>query len=293
MLSKCANPTCSSSYFKKDGTFYRPSDGRHVQRFRCKVCKKQFSASTFQRTFRQNKRRVNHPVYKYICSGVSMRRTALNLNIHRTTVARKLAYLAGLAIHKQQKYLKSSAPIKHFHFDDLITLEHTKCKPLSVSLGVESKTRKIIGFEISEMPASGPLAEISRRRYGRRPNNRPFGIQTLFKRIQKYLDESVTIYTDEDVLYPKYVKKYFPKATHKRFKGAKSRSSGLGELKKLRNDPLFSINHTFAMLRANINRLIRRTWCTTKKKECLIQHLSIYMHFHNTILIAQTKIAIG
>ena len=163
-MQESENLTCSSRHFKKDGTFYRASDGRHVQRFRCKVCKKQFSASTFQRTFGHNKRRVNHPVYKSLCSGVSMRRTALNLNIHRTTVARKLAYLAELARHKQQKYLKSSAPIKHFHFDDLITLEHTKCKPLSVSLGVESKTRKIIGFEVSERPASGSLSEFFRTR---------------------------------------------------------------------------------------------------------------------------------
>jgi hypothetical protein len=29
------------------------------------------------------------------------------------------------------------------------------------------------------------------------------------------------------------------------------------------------------MLRANLNRLFRRTWCTTKKPEGLIDHLSI------------------
>jgi hypothetical protein len=42
------------------------------------------------------------------------------------------------------------------------------------------------------------------------------------------------------------------------------------------------------MLRANINRLFRRTWCTTKKKEGLMQHLAVYMDFHNRILLQGT-----
>jgi hypothetical protein len=39
------------------------------------------------------------------------------------------------------------------------------------------------------------------------------------------------------------------------------------------------------MLRANINRLFRRTWCTTKKPERLEQHLAVYMDFHNRVLV--------
>jgi hypothetical protein len=49
--------------------------------------------------------------------------------------------------------------------------------------------------------------------------------------------------------------------------------------------PLFKINHTCAMLRANINRLFRRTWCTTKRPEMLKNHLDIYLHFHNKYLL--------
>ena len=46
-------------------------------------------------------------------------------------------------------------------------------------------------------------------------------------------------------------------------------------------DPLFALNHTAAMFRANVNRLIRRTWCTTKKRERLADHLTLYMAHHN------------
>ena len=33
--------------------------------------------------------------------------------------------------------------------------------------------------------------------------------------------------------------------------------------------------------------LFRRTWCTTKKKECLEQHLAVYLDFHNRVLISR------
>ena len=51
-------------------------------------------------------------------------------------------------------------------------------------------------------------------------------------------------------------------------------------------DPIFSLNHTCAMLRANICRLIRKTWCTTKKRERLVDHIAIYTYLHNRSLKA-------
>jgi hypothetical protein len=36
-----------------------------------------------------------------------------------------------------------------------------------------------------------------------------------------------------------------------------------------------------------VNRLIRRTWCTTKKRERLKDHLDIYVQFHNEVLLKE------
>jgi len=217
-------------------------------------------------------------------SGVSMRRISLILGIHRTTVSRKLSFLAEVADKKHQEYMTARPKVKDVQFDELITIEHTKCKPLSVSMAVENKTRQILGFEVSIIPASGHLAEISRRKYGRRPNLKSKGIMNLFKRIKYCIEVGPVFSTDEDNIYPRLIKRFFPGAIHKQYKGAKSRDRGLGELKKLNYDPLFSINHTFAMLRANINRLFRKTWCTTKKPDRLSQHLMVYLLFHNSLL---------
>ena len=138
---------------------------------------------------------------------------------------------------------------------------------------------------MSQIPASGPLADFSRRKYGPRPNHRPSALQRLLERVRPFVEENAAISSDKDPLYSALVKRNFPKAVHHRYPGGRGCVTGQGELKKLRFDPLFALNHTCAMLRANINRLFRRTWCTTKKRECLEQHLTLYMAFHNMVLL--------
>ena len=44
------------------------------------------------------------------------------------------------------------------------------------------------------------------------------------------------------------------------------------------------MNDTLAMFRANINRLIRKTWGTTKDPERLMDHLAIVVSMQHTIL---------
>ena len=217
-------------------------------------------------------------------SGVSMRRAALILRVNRKTIARKLVFLGIIAKSYLFELNLEQPKANIFEFDDLETIEHTKCKPLSVTLAVESRTRRILGFEVSRMPAKGHLAKISVKKYGFRKDERPLGRQKLFSNIKPLVKDDVEIRSDESPHYPKDVKTYFPNSRHICFKGLRERNSGFGELKKGGYDPLFSINHTFAMLRANIHRLIRRTWCTTKKPERLENQIAIYAIFHNMML---------
>jgi hypothetical protein len=172
-------------------------------------------------------------------------------------------------------------PAIEIQFDDLETHEHTKCKPLSVALAVEAKTRKILGFQVSRMPAKGRLSKISLKKYGPRRDERARGWRDLLSSLKSYITPTASITTDDNPHYPKMVRLQFPKAIHVRVKGGRGSSTGQGELKKLKFDPLFSLNHTCAMLRANLNRLFRKTWCTTKTIKGLIDHLSIYVAFHN------------
>ena len=270
----------------RNGSFFRKSDSKRVSRYYCRICRKHFSRASFQVCFGQKKRRVNTPLQKLLVSGVSQRRAAILLKIDSKTVARKLKFLADQARLKHEDWLKQFElnPINSIQFDDLETSEHSKCKPLSVSLAVDPSSRKIIGFQVSQMPAKGYLASIARRRYGFRKDERSKGWNELMKALKPMVTSNVLFTSDENPHYPKYIFRHHPSATHETTPGRRGCVVGQGELKRGGFDPLFTLNHTCAMLRANLNRLFRRTWCTTKKRQGLIDHLSLYMVYHNQVL---------
>lgn len=287
MKPNCPNKTCLSSDVKKDGSFYRHDDARNIQRFKCKVCKARFSSATLSPTYKQKKRRINPILFKLLCSGVSLRRSAEIINVTRNTITRRLIFFAKQARVNQEKLLAQLQNSLYFvQLDDLITIEHTKLKPLSVSVAVDSTQRIILGAKVSKIAAFGHLAEVSRRKYGVRKSELPKALDELFAQIKKAVHPEVVIQSDEHRLYPKFIKKHFPFATHIQEESAPSAVTGQGELKKKKFDPLFSINHSLAMLRANINRLFRRTWCTTKIPERLQDHLDIYIQYHNSKILS-------
>jgi len=289
MTPICPNSACysfgSKNFVRKNGRFYRRCESRYIARFICLQCKKSFSHATGTLEYRQRKRRENSILRNLLASGVSLRRSAFILGVSRTTIDRKLIYLSKKARLSQQDFLKSiQGTVTDMQFDDLITTEHTKLKPLTVSLAVDKKRRFILGAEVGKIPAFGHLAELSRRKYGMRPNDHQKTLDNLFKTIAPALIEKPLIESDEHSLYPFVVKKYAPRAEHVRHKGGRGCIVGQGELKKLARDPLFTLNHTCAMLRANINRLIRKTWCTNKKIERLKMHLDIFIDFYIRVI---------
>jgi transposase-like protein len=270
----------------RKGRYFRSSDGQWIQRYLCRSCGITFSSATLLACYRQKKRKLNHRLDLLFSSTVSQRRAAILLRINRKTAVRKFRFLAEQARLQQQEWIRQLAqtPVSEVQFDDLETSEHSKCKPLSVTLAVEPNSRKILNFQVSSMPAKGHLAEIARKKYGPRKDQRPEGWDALFRTLRPIVCADAEFLSDENPHYPRHLKRHFPKATHRRVLGRRGCIVGQGELKKIGRDPLFSLNHTCAMLRANMNRLLRRTWCTTKTKQGLIDHLWIYMRYHNQVL---------
>jgi hypothetical protein len=93
-------------------------------------------------------------------------------------------------------------------------------------------------MEVSQIPAFGHLASLARKKYGDRQ--------------------------DEHQRYPHFISVYLPRSRHEALKSERSSVAGQGELKKMQFNLLFIVNHTCALLRADVNRLIRKTWCSTK-----------------------------
>lgn len=253
------------------------------------MCGCYFSQATFSDQYCQKVRRINAPLRQYLCSSVSQRRAAKLLGVDRKTVARRFLFLSKRARENHFEFIKAyrNAPLDSIQFDDLETSIHTKCKPASVALAVEPKYRKILNFEVSQMPPKGLLARRAYKKYGPRKDHRPSGWDRLLQSLIPIAIPETKFTSDENPHYPKFVAKHHPSASHETTPGGRGAIVGQGELKKLAFDPLFSLNHTCAMLRANINRLVRKTWCTSKTMEGLTAHLWLYVDFHNSELTAQ------
>lgn len=269
----------------KYGTFRRSEDLTLQQRYRCLGCLKSFSTATLHPCYRQRRRSLNSQVFHLYVSGCSQRRIAKLLGCNPKTMVRKFLFLSEWAKFYFEQHRSLFQPSQEVEFDDLETFEHSKMKPLSVAMVVESKTRRILGFNVARMPAKGLLAARARKKYGKRGDERAFKRNNLFEGLKAHIDPSAKIKSDENPHYSRPIRKHFQACTHVIFKGRRGCVVGQGELKAGGYDPLFTLNHTFAMFRANMNRLFRRTWNTTKKPERLEKHIWLYCLYHNLILL--------
>ncbi len=265
----------------KRGFYRRPSDQKKVQRYHCKSCKISFSDQTYAIDYRQQKRWFNQSCFLTLCSGVSQRRTAYIFRVVPRTIARRVKKFGEICEKNLEKYRDNRAKANEVEFDELETFIHTKLKPVTIPIAVEKKTRKVLALSIGNIGAKGHLKQISIKKYGRRPSERLPALKSMAKDLQKCLASKANIGSDKCPLYPKLVRDYFPEASHHTCTGSRGAVVGLGELKKTVFDPIFTLNHTYAMFRDNLKTLSRRTWATAKRKDRLLLLLNIYAWFHN------------
>lgn len=285
--------TPNSGHVVRFGSFYRRSDSRWIRRFRCRVCSRTFSFATLSPEFGQINRRINSKVLRLLCSTTSQRDVARVLGVDRKTVIRRFVFLsfqARVAMAREIRKHEAHAQ-ERIYFDEMESFEHSKCKPLSIPIAVSAKGNKILSLGVARMPAKGLLAAVSRKRYGRRIDERPEVLHEFMQRLKPYVTPQTEFISDQSPHYPPVVRRFFRENTHTQFKGRKGCVTGQGELKRGGFDPLFELNHTCAMLRAHISRLLRRSWVTTKRPDRLLAHLWLYAHYHNTVLTRRLQIA--
>lgn len=284
MRPRCG--TCAGKELSRSGHFIRKSDGTRVQRWRCSQCGHSRSSAQFSPCYRQNKRHLNPIILKLLCSAVSQRRIALILGISRLTVARKFRFLAMQAALKNQKARAAykKCPATRVYVDEMEDRIHTKCKPAAIALLV-TEDRKILAHSTSRiLPKNRKLLKITKKKYPEWIPNSRERFDDLIRVSSPLVAPEARISSDQKIYYAPSIKRYLPQAEHRQFASRRAVVAGQGELKQGGRDPLFALNHTCAMLRANINRLVRRTWCTSKRLDALHAHIEIYTHFHNSIL---------
>lgn len=220
---------------------------------------------------------LNPKLQKLLIEGSSIRSSSRLLGMTYANTYRKFKWLIQLAKVEKDK-LHFSA--KTLQFDEMETILHTKCKPLSIAIMV-NENYQILSLKVAQMPAKGKLAQISRKKYGKLPDEREQIMHESFKDLKlKLLNKPVKVLSDEKPSYRKFVKEYFPEAlyeTHSRIDKDLHRDRLHEKIHKKPFDPLFQLNQRCALLRSQIKRLTRRSWCTTKKLENLQGHLDLFI----------------
>ena len=144
----CPFSESSACRVQKKGFFPKQSTrAARIQRFRCLDCRKSFSGQTHSLTYRERLPYLDQSVFRILAGGVSQRKCAEFLGIHRDTVARKLVRLARFAAAQEVPgAAKVFGETTTAVFDEMETFEHTKMKPISITVAVTEKTRPIRDF---------------------------------------------------------------------------------------------------------------------------------------------------
>lgn len=271
----------------KSGTFMRKGDRAKIQRFFCVACKLTFSSSSDSLLRNIKKRQYFEQIFLRLTSGTSMRRTARELCISRNTLSLLLPVMGRVARREHEQWLKSKSKVSDVQFDELITFESSRCKPVAVAVVVDSLSMEVLSFSVAKASPHFKQSKVAQKIYGTRTDQKKRGLVQSLKSAAPIMSNDCVVSSDQCPMYSGVMQSVFSgySLIYRQFKSRRARTVGFGEMKTGGYDPLFSINHTLAMFRSNVSRLQRRTWNTTKKRSRLYYHLSIMVRFLNMVLI--------
>lgn len=197
-------------------------------------------------------------------------------------------FLSKNAEEEHSKRLQQKAfDTTQVQFDEMLSFEHTRLKPLSIALAVQSDNYKIIDVQVAQSHYQGRLSSIALKKYGPRGDQSKEARIHVLKTLESQIRTDCHITTDAKPHYPLEVREYFPKASLKQIKNRGSRLKRLLQARR-RNiqDPMFGLNLVAAKIRHDLSRMGRKVWTTTKKAERLQSHLMLFVAYQNNYSIA-------
>lgn len=215
-----------------------------------------------------------------------MRQAARILGCSRHTVERLARRMAITCrdFHERQLRCQGKQLQGIFQLDELETFEGDRSLcPVTVPVLIERKSYFVLHTGVAPMGYRGRLNPRAKRRleiyqtlHPRRKNQSRLAVAGALLRLKELLaDESLLhLQTDRKTTYKYLAKQIFPGriAMHVRESSKTARTYG---------NVLFPINHTLAMMRDGISRLVRRSWGVSKDRNRLNDHMSTWMVYRN------------
>jgi len=173
-----------------------------------------------------------------------------------------------------------------FQLDELETFEtHRLARPVTVPVLIERKSYFVLYTEVAPMGPRGRLHPAAQKRkesdealYGKRQSGSRIAVQQAFELLRKMLpeDKLLNIQTDRKSTYRSLLRQIFSDCLGSHVRESSRRRRDYSNV-------LFPINHTLAMMRDGISRLVRRSWGASKLRERLKDHMAIWMVYRNYV----------
>ncbi len=288
----CTNPKCKNhdnpepKFFIKKGYYTTKHNSKKVPMYQCKLCGKKFSTHSFLDTKHQHKPELNKLIFKFYASNLSQNRLAKDLEVDRKTIVRKIRWLAAKARRIHEETL-ATRKIEIAQFDEMETFEHTRMKPVSVAVAVESywddkkqvyRTGKIIEAIAAPMHYKSRNAKKAWEKYGDREDLSEGARNDVVEAIKiAAAKPNVRILMDGKRSYGNLFSKILPDAKVSVIERKNNSGSEY--------DRMFSLNHTCARIRHDMSRMARQSWVTTKNVQGLQDHLDLFVAYFNGYVV--------
>ncbi len=172
-----------------------------------------------------------------------------------------------------------------FQLDELETFEHSRrLAPVTMPVLIERSSYFILDLDTVPLPCRGGLSRADRLKReerelvsGRRKSGSRAAVERCFSTLAILLSPSAIadVQTDRKVPYTPILRRCFGRRlAHQRYSSKDKRDY---------KNPLFPINHTLAMMRDGISRLVRRNWGASKLRERLDDHAWIWVTWRNYV----------
>lgn len=288
---RCPRSTCPSSHrgapfpWRRRGSFVRKCDGRRVQRFECCTCGRRFSVQSFRLDYRLRSPHLNAALFEHFISKVTHRQSARLLGVSRKTVLHRVRLLGVHCREFHRIRLERAQLDGTFVLDELETFEtDRRLQPVTMPVLVHWPSFFVVHHVAAPLPARGRLRQHDQRRraererlHGPRKSGSNAAVAACFERLSRCLRAGTCarVRTDLKATYGTILRDVLgARAIHERTPAMRRRNHA---------NPLFAINHTFAMLRDGPSRLVRRTWAHAKLRERLAEHTWIWIGWRNYV----------
>jgi len=173
-----------------------------------------------------------------------------------------------------------------FQLDELETFEtHRLVRPVTVPVLIEKSSYFVLHAEAAPMGSRGRLHPAAQKKkeadetlYGKRKSGSRKAVKSTLELLNTMIGPTrfLDIQTDRKSTYRSLVHLIFGTRLGSHVRESSRRRRDYGNI-------LFPINHTLAMMRDGISRLVRRSWGASKLRHRLEDHMAIWVAYRNYV----------